>query len=45
MKLTRQQVLDLLGKVLLDKGDQIWYSYVLEGAEFPENGIVHADGF
>ena len=31
--------------VLLDKGDQIWYSYVLEGAEFPENGIVHADGF
>ena len=40
-----QQVLDLLGKVLLDKGDQIWYSYVLEGAEFPENGIVHADGF
>ena len=40
-----QQILDLLGKVLLDKGDQIWYSYVLEGAEFPENGIVHADGF
>jgi len=25
---------------LLDVGDSIWYDYVLETAEFPENGIV-----
>ena len=25
---------------LLDVGDSIWYDYVLEGAEFPENGII-----
>ena len=31
--------------VLLDKGDSIWYSYVLESAEFPENGIVQANQF
>ena len=31
--------------VLLDKGDRIWYDYVLDSAEFPENGIVPATGF
>ena len=31
--------------VLLDKGDHIWYTYVLETAEFPENGIVYAKNF
>jgi len=31
--------------VLLDKGDSIWYSYVLETADFPENGIVQAIDF
>ena len=31
--------------VLLDKGDRIWYGYVLETASFPENGIVPATGF
>ena len=31
--------------VLLDKGDSILYTYVLEGAEFPKNGIVPATGF
>ena len=31
--------------VLLDKGDRIWYGYVLEGASFPANGIVPATTF
>ncbi len=31
--------------VLLDVGDHIRYSYILEGAEFPENGIVPAVEF
>ena len=31
--------------VLLDKGDSILYTYVLEGAEFPENSIVKATNF
>jgi len=31
--------------VLLDKGDHIWYDFVLDGVEFPENGIVPATGF
>ena len=31
--------------VLLDVGDHIWYDYALEGADFPENGIVPATGF
>ena len=31
--------------VLLDKGDVIHYDFVLDGAEFPENGIVPAKGF
>ena len=31
--------------VLLDKGDRVWYTYVLETAEFPENGIVPATSF
>ena len=31
--------------VLLDKGDRISYVYVLEGASFPENGIVPATAF
>ena len=31
--------------VLLDVGDYIWYDYALEGADFPENGIVAASGF
>lgn len=36
---------DVPRAVLLDKGDSIWYHYVLEGAEFPENGIVQASDF
>lgn len=31
--------------VLLDVGDHIQYSYVLDSAEFPENGIIPATGF
>ena len=31
--------------VLLDVGDHIWYDYALEGADFPENGIVAVSGF
>jgi hypothetical protein len=31
--------------VLLNTGDSIWYDYVLEAAEFPENGIVEGLGF
>ena len=31
--------------VLLDKGDHIWYGYVLETASFPANGIVPATTF
>ena len=31
--------------VLLDVGDHIWYDYSLDGAEFPENGLVAASGF
>ena len=31
--------------VLLDEGDLIWYDFVLDGVEFPENGIVPAKGF
>ncbi len=31
--------------VLLDVGDTIQYTYVLDGAEFPKNGIVPATGF
>ena len=31
--------------VLMDKGDHIWYTYVLETASFPVNGIVTATGF
>ena len=31
--------------VLLDVGDHIWYDFTLEGAQFPENGIVPATGF
>ena len=31
--------------VPLDVGDHIWYDYALEGADFPENGIVAARGF
>ena len=31
--------------VLLDVGDTIWYDYVLDSVEFPENGIVPATGF
>ena len=31
--------------VLLDVGDSIWYSYVLDAASFPENGIVTAKNF
>ena len=31
--------------VLLDEGDSIWYDYVLENAEFPENGIVQGTAF
>jgi hypothetical protein len=36
---------DVLRAVLLDLGDSIWYDYVLEDAEFPENGIVQASTF
>ena len=31
--------------VLLDEGDLIWYDFVLDGVEFPANGIVPAKGF
>ena len=31
--------------VLLDEGDSIWYDYVLEDAQFPENGIVQGSAF
>ena len=31
--------------VLLDKGDRIWYGYVLETVSFPANGIVPATAF
>lgn len=31
--------------VLLDKGDQIWYTYTLDAVEFPENGIVPGKNF
>lgn len=31
--------------VLLNKGDSIWYRYVLDSAEFPKNGIVRASDF
>ena len=31
--------------VLLDRGDVIYYDFVLDGAEFPANGIVPAKGF
>ncbi len=31
--------------VLLDVGDRIWYTYTLNAAEFPENGIVPARDF
>ena len=31
--------------VLLDKGDTITYTYLLEGTEFPESGILPAVGF
>ena len=36
---------DVPRAVLLDKGDSVWYHYVLETAEFPENGIVQASDF
>ena len=36
---------DVPRAVLLDKGDKITYSYLLEGAEIPENGIVPATNF
>ena len=36
---------DVPRAVLLDRGDSIWYDYVLEDAEFPENGIVQASAF
>ena len=36
---------DVPRAVLLDKGDSVWYHYVLETAEFPENGIVQAGDF
>ena len=36
---------DVPRAVLLDLGDSIWYDYVLEDAEFPENGIVQASTF
>ena len=38
-------VADTPRAILLDKGDSILYTYVLSGAEFPENGIVKATGF
>ena len=31
--------------VLIDEGDHIYYTYRLDGAEFPENGIVPAESF
>ena len=31
--------------VLLDVGDSIWYTYRLDEASFPENGIVSATDF
>ena len=36
---------DVPRAVLLDKGDSVWYHYTLDGAEFPENGIVEASDF
>ena len=36
---------DVPRAVMLDKGDSVWYHYVLETAEFPENGIVQASDF
>ena len=36
---------DVPRAVLLDKGDSVWYHYTLDGAEFPENGIVTATDF
>ena len=36
---------DVPRAVLLNPGDSIWYDYVLEAAEFPENGIVEGTGF
>ena len=36
---------DVPRAVLLNQGDSIWYDYVLEDAEFPENGIVQASAF
>ena len=31
--------------VLLDKGDTITYTYILEGTEYPTSGILPATGF
>ena len=31
--------------VLIDEGDHVYYTYRLDGAEFPENGIVPAESF
>lgn len=36
---------DVPRAVLLNAGDHIWYDYTLDGAEFPENGLVPATGF
>ena len=36
---------DVPRAVLLNPGDSIWYDYVLEDAEFPENGIVQGSAF
>ena len=36
---------DVPRAVLLNQGDSIWYDYILEDAEFPENGIVQASAF
>jgi hypothetical protein len=36
---------DVPRAVLLNQGDSIWYDYILEDAEFPENGIVQAIAF
>ena len=36
---------DVPRAVLLDRGDSVWYHYVLATAEFPENGIVQASDF
>ena len=30
---------------LIDEGDHVYYTYRLDGAEFPENGIVPAESF